>query len=258
MIYPNNASVVSTTNNRNHSRLICVGPLALLTALSLTTAEAQGQTLEQFTLEQFMEEQSKEGYAAAKAIGDQRMIRMFSDHETREQAANMERGFAEFAKARASMGSYSPRGLSAFDPPTLTGVDRAMLQFANAEKLLVGPAMNIDCPDNPGIDLQMPDEFWSTVRKKKNAQGDITRFYKEVIEKYFKAKTAKEKCHWFFYAVRVSDNVSTLEQQLKSEGSDFSTSLAGLYKEAEQPDLGNYFSPTQAKAMKKYLLASSK
>ncbi len=250
-MYPINASCRWTTSKRNHSRSTSVAPLALLTVLSLTTAQAKGQTLEQF-----MEEQSKEGYAAAKASGDQRMIRMFSDHESRGQLENMEKGFADFAKARASLGNYSPRGQSAFDSPTLTGVDRAMLQFENAEKLLVGPAMSIDCPDNPSIDLKMPDEFWSTVRKKKNAQGDITRFYKEVIEKYFKAQTPKEKCHWFFYAVRVSDNVSALEQQLKSKGSDFATSLADLYKEAKQPELGNYFSPAQAKTMKKYLTSA--
>ena len=253
-MYPINASCRWTTSKRSHSRSMRVASLALLTVFLLMIAEAKGQTREEFEFSRFMEQGSQEGYAAAKATGDARMMNMFSEHHE-EQRQDMERTFAEASRVTANLPS---RGGSFSARRELTAVDETMLQLARAEKLLIGPAKNSDSPDNPDINLRMPDEFWSTVRKKKNEQGDISDFYKKVIQKYFASKTAKEKCHWFFYAVKVSDNAKALEQRLKSgNGNSFAQSLAQLYEQAEQPDLNAYFSPAQSKSVKKYLASSN-
>lgn len=254
MMYRLNTSVVSAANNHDDSPSRHITSLALLTVLLLMIAEAKGQTREEFEFSRFMEQGSQEGYAAAKATGDARMMNMFSEHHE-EQRQDMERTFAEASRVTANLPS---RGGSFSARRELTAVDETMLQLARAEKLLIGPAKNSDSPDNPDINLRMPDEFWSTVRKKKNEQGDISDFYKKVIQKYFASKTAKEKCHWFFYAVKVSDNAKALEQRLKSgNGNSFAQSLAQLYEQAEQPDLNAYFTPAQSKSVKKYLASSN-
>lgn len=257
---------VRMPSHRN-SRLLATRALAVLA--SFISVYAQGQTAQQ--VEELFDRKEQEGYAAARASGNEQLMNMYGIHH-RQKMQETQRIFddAEAALGRMELGRMAGgmsdlgymswetrqlRELQANDAANSFTVDDAMWQFAHSDKLLVAAARDSASPDDPDISLQMPEEFWTELQRKRRTKAEnIAYFYKRVIEKYFTARSPQEKCHWFLYAVKVSGKSRLLEQLLRDrQNMTFVQSLAELYDQAEQPALKAYFNPTQASTIEKFL-----
>ena len=134
-------------------------------------------------------------------------------------------------------------------------VDDAMKEFTNSATLAIGLARKSSLPNKADVNLNKSEDFWASVRKNKNREGQISDFYKSIYEKYLQAQSTDTKAHWFFYAVRVSQKDRQLITILrKGEHKKFIETLKLLYLLAKSPDLSYYFDENTTRQLNKSLV----